>query len=78
MCLKHMYMSVAMLTTAGAILDAIGVPDGLGSKRIFNMDSGGVSFDDALRSKYLDQIGGMFGYEQIQLRKFTIFTQGQL
>ena len=77
MRLKYVYMSVAMLTSAGAVLDAIGVPRGLGSKSAAYMESGVVSFDDELRSQYLNQIGGILKYKYIELRKFTIFTSDE-
>jgi hypothetical protein len=68
-------MSVAMLTTAGSILDVIGVPSGMGTERVNAKESEKNSFDDMLRLKYLNDITGHGTLElgNIELRKFTIF-----
>jgi hypothetical protein len=66
-------MSLAMLRTANAILDRIGVPGGMGSE--YNIKSANNLFDDELRLKYLDAIKKIQPLEpsNIELRKFTIF-----
>jgi hypothetical protein len=71
-------MSLAMLRTAGAILDLIGVPGGVGAEH--EEESVKNSFDDKLRSKYLDEIKQNKPLEpcNIELRKNTILTLTKL